>query len=502
MTFQAGYLFGNYRIVRLIGEGGFGEVYLAENPLIDRRVAVKVLHGAMAQDAEVVRRFLNEARAASAIRHPNIVDVLDAGGTPEGAPYILMEFLDGVSLQKRLADAGRLALPQVLDIASQAGSALAAAHGVGIVHRDLKPENLFLVPDAEVPTGERVKVLDFGIAKIKHASSTGGTVKTQSGIIMGSPAYMSPEQCRDSSDVDLRSDIYSFATILYEMLAGRTPYVHSSGTQLLIMHLVERPPPLRKLAANVPAYAEAAIMRALAREREDRPSSIPAFLSELRGKASRSTAILSQPSSSPIPPARKVKAARRTERLDAVQPNTTFSRSAGDVVSSESNEQLPMPRSRRMVFVGAGVVSLCAVAAVVVSLKYRQRPAGEGQEATGRPVQISRPVMAPPEPIPAPLPPANQRVIPREQDIPTADVAEKHAEAIAAEGTQPAPKQPPIGDERRKRKIKAAENAHSSGGSPQAISPEPRHHPSVRPTGASPAANPGPAAKIIKPIEF
>jgi len=147
MPLQAGQLFGNYRVVRLIGEGGFGEVYLAENPLIDRRVAVKVLHAALAQDEELVRRFLNEARAASAIRHPNIIEVLDAGGTPDGAPYILMEFLDGVSLQKRLADAGRLALPQVLDIANQAGSALAAAHAVGIVHRDLKPENLFLVPD-------------------------------------------------------------------------------------------------------------------------------------------------------------------------------------------------------------------------------------------------------------------------------------------------------------------------------------------------------------------
>ena len=219
---EVGQLFGNYRMVRLLGEGGFGEVYLVENPLIHRRAAVKVLHAGLARDAELVRRFLNEARAASAIRHPNIVDVLDAGGTADGAPYILMEFLEGVSLQKRLADRGRLALPLVLDIARQAGSALAAAHAAGIVHRDLKPENLFLVPDTSAPGGEKVKVLDFGIAKIKHGSSSGGTVKTRTGIIMGSPAYMSPEQCKDSADVDLRSDVYSFATILYEMLAGRT----------------------------------------------------------------------------------------------------------------------------------------------------------------------------------------------------------------------------------------------------------------------------------------
>jgi serine/threonine-protein kinase len=164
MALQAGHLFGNYRIVRLLGEGGFGEVYLAENPLIERRAAVKVLHRTLAQDAELVRRFLNEARAASGIRHRNIIEVFDAGVTPEGAPYILMEFLEGVSLQKRLADKGRLPLAQALEVARQAGSALAAAHAAGIVHRDLKPENLFLVPDVGAPGGERAKILDFGIA--------------------------------------------------------------------------------------------------------------------------------------------------------------------------------------------------------------------------------------------------------------------------------------------------------------------------------------------------
>ena len=355
MPLQAGQLFGNYRVVRLIGEGGFGEVYLAENPLIDRRVAVKVLHAALAQDSELVRRFLNEARAASAIRHPNIIEVLDAGGTPDGAPYILMEFLDGVSLQKRLADTGRLALPQVLDIASQAGSALAAAHAVGIVHRDLKPENLFLVPDTGAPGGDRVKVLDFGIAKIKHGGPAGGTVRTQTGFIMGSPAYMSPEQCKDSADVDLRADIYSFATILYEMLAGRTPYVAASGTELLVMHLTETPRPLRELAANVPAHVEAAIMRALARAREGRFNSISAFLGALRGVAIGGTAILGQPSSSAISPPRA--AVPRTERIVPVQPNTTFSRSSGELEAAGSDDALvAATRSRRrMLFAVAGV---------------------------------------------------------------------------------------------------------------------------------------------------
>ena len=326
MGLQPGQLFGNYRIVRLLGEGGFGEVYLAENPLIERRAAVKVLHTALAQDAELVRRFLNEARAASAIRHRNIIEVFDAGVTPEGAPYILMEFLDGISLQKRLVDRNRLSLPQTLEIARQAGSALAAAHAAGIVHRDLKPENLFLVPDAAALSGERVKILDFGIAKMKRASGTSGTLRTQTGMIMGSPAYMSPEQCKDSADVDLRSDIYSFATIIYEMLAGRTPYLAASGTEMLISHLTGTPPPLRDWAADVPAYVEAAVMRGLARAREDRFDRIASFMGALLGAVDGGAAALSGPSPSDNVPIAIESPVSRAAQPVAAQSITTFSR--------------------------------------------------------------------------------------------------------------------------------------------------------------------------------
>jgi eukaryotic-like serine/threonine-protein kinase len=364
MAVEIGQLFGNYRMVRLLGEGGFGEVYLVENPLIGRRAAVKVLHTALAQEAELVRRFLNEARAASAIRHPNIIDVLDAGGTADGAPYILMEFLEGVSLQKRLEDRGRLALPQVLDIARQAGSALSAAHAAGIVHRDLKPENLFLVPDTGAPGGEKVKVLDFGIAKIKHGSSSGGTVKTQSGVIMGSPAYMSPEQCKDSADVDLRSDVYSFATILYEMLAGGTPHVAATGTEMLVMHLTATPRPLRELAADVPAHVEAAIMRGLARARDDRFDGMTSFLEALQGGTASGTMVLSTP-------VKMVSAANanpeiRLERTIALPAATTFSRASGQVAVTDDDDQLFAPkRPRRWRFVAIGCVAAAVVAAGV-----------------------------------------------------------------------------------------------------------------------------------------
>jgi len=354
MALQAGHLFGNYRIVRLLGEGGFGEVYLAENPLIERRAAVKVLHTALAQDAELVRRFLNEARAASAIRHRNIIEVFDAGVTPEGAPYILMEFLEGVSLQKRLLDQGRLPLPVALEVARQAGSALAAAHEAGIVHRDLKPENIFLVPDPAAPGGERVKILDFGIAKIKSRSGTGGTMRTQTGLIMGSPAYMSPEQCKDSADVDLRSDVYSFAIIVYEMLAGRTPYVAASGTEMLIMHLTGTPAPLCESVAGLPAHVDAAIMRGLARARADRFDSIASFVGALRGDEGGGSVVLSRQSSSDdLPAAGPIAQVGRTV---VAKTATTFSHATGEVAVSD-DAPLVATRNHRwpLYAVGGGV---------------------------------------------------------------------------------------------------------------------------------------------------
>jgi serine/threonine-protein kinase len=369
MAVEVGQLFGNYRMVRLLGEGGFGEVYLVENPLIHRRAAVKVLHTELARDAELVRRFLNEARAASAIQHPNIIDVLDAGGTADGAPYILMEFLEGVSLQKRLADRGRLDLPQALDIANQAGSALAAAHAAGIVHRDLKPENLFLVPDTRAPGGERVKVLDFGIAKIKQGSSSGGTVQTKSGIIMGSPAYMSPEQCKDSADVDLRSDVYSFATILYEMLAGRTPHVAATGTEMLVMHLTETPRPVRQLAPDAPAHVEAAIMRGLARARDDRFESIPAFLGALQGSVASGTIVLSQPAPARARPVVVAATQVLVERTTASPASTTFSRATGEVGAANEDEPLSVPKPhRRWLPITIGCTAVAAIGMLVLVL--------------------------------------------------------------------------------------------------------------------------------------
>jgi eukaryotic-like serine/threonine-protein kinase len=283
MALIAGQIFGNYQVVRLVGEGGFGEVYEACNELLQRRAAIKVLHTRMVEEPELVRRFFNEARAASAIRHPNIIEVLDAGVAPGGEPYILMEFLEGDSLQRRLLREGRMPVRMALEIARQTGSALSAAHAAGIIHRDLKPENIFLVTDPDSPIGFRVKVLDFGIAKVRLRGAWGSAVKTQAGLVMGSPAYMSPEQCRDSSEVDHRSDIYSLAVMVYEMLAGTPPFASQSTNAMLVLQLSANPPPLRSLVPDVADYVEQAVMRALSKERDLRYDCVADFVGALRG---------------------------------------------------------------------------------------------------------------------------------------------------------------------------------------------------------------------------
>jgi predicted Ser/Thr protein kinase len=407
MALQAGQAFGNYRIVRLLGEGGFGEVYLAENPLLERRAAVKVLHTGLARDPELVRRFLNEARAASAIRHPNIIEVFDAGLTPEDAPYILMEFLEGVSLQKHLAEKGRLGLDLVLDIARQAGSALGAAHAAGIVHRDLKPENVFLMPDPNLPGAVRVKILDFGIAKIKRSAASGGTLRTQAGLIMGSPAYMSPEQCKDSADVDLRSDIYSFGVIVYEALTGQPPFMAASATEILVMQLTATPAPLREGIANVPLHVEAAVMRALAKERNQRFDSVASFVSALRGEG---VATKVGTAGSPVVGTRAADSDRPSDPTPmAGAPSvTTFSRATGEVGVSTDDEVLPtVARHRRWPLVALGGLVGMGLAIFLLVRPGHGPASREATSNAGVAVPAAPPAAPPPPPpqqVAAPVP--------------------------------------------------------------------------------------------------
>jgi len=249
-----------------------GAVYLAEHPGIGRRVAIKVLKAELDHDPQLLTRFLNEARAANAIRHPNIIEVLDSGTTERGASYLVMELLEGESLSARIKRLSRLDERSAVEIAMQTASGLGAAHAKGIIHRDLKPDNLFVIPEESDAARERVKILDFGIAKL-HAMA-GDSLKTRTGTLMGTPVYMSPEQCLGTKEVDHRSDIYSLGIIIYEMLAGRPPFVSEGFGELLSMHLHESPGSLRELAPQVTAEVEFAVMRMLAKKPHERYQSM------------------------------------------------------------------------------------------------------------------------------------------------------------------------------------------------------------------------------------
>jgi serine/threonine-protein kinase len=212
---------GQYRIKNLIGTGGMGVVYEAEHTLLGRPAAVKVLLPQYSQNQSIVARFFNEAKAATAIRHPGIIEIFDFGWHTDGAAYIVMEYLDGETLGARRKK-GPMSWQAVLAVTRQIAGALAAAHNKGIVHRDLKPDNVFIVHDPEVPGGERIKLLDFGIAKL--AGEQTGEHKTRTGAVIGTPTYMSPEQCRGVA-IDNRADLYSLGVIMFRLIAGRAPFV-------------------------------------------------------------------------------------------------------------------------------------------------------------------------------------------------------------------------------------------------------------------------------------
>jgi eukaryotic-like serine/threonine-protein kinase len=357
--------FGNYRILSLLGQGGMGAVYLAEHPEIGRKVAIKVLHTGFDRDAQVLGRFLNEARAANAIRHPNLIEILDSGTTDDGTPYLVMEFLEGESVAARIRRQGRLPLPQLFEFSKQIASAVGAAHRKGIIHRDLKPENLFIVNLPEVER-EFIKVLDFGIAKLQM-SAPGSSVKTNSGMLIGTPVYMSPEQCRATKELDARSDIYSLGIILHEMAVGRPPFFSEGFGELVVMHISTPPPPLRSIDPSIPPALEALVLTCLAKSPNDRYASMSDLLAALKDVSG--VAYVSQRLSAPASVNDTLPATGTTpygERVRAVEYLTPVSPTAPPGPAPAFTIQPTQPRtSRRKVLVAtAGVISTSAIAGV------------------------------------------------------------------------------------------------------------------------------------------
>jgi serine/threonine-protein kinase len=270
-TLEPGAMVGEYQVTGVIGEGGMGTVYAGVQPLIDKRVAIKVLKPAISHDPAEMKRFLAEARAANRIGHPNIVDIFSFGTLADGSQYYVMEYLTGQSLARLLEQKQILGYGEAHAILAQVLDALEAAHGRKIVHRDLKPENIFV---SERPGGGvTAKLLDFGIAKVTDDS--GATAQTRTGVPMGTPLFMSPEQVKGRG-VDQQSDVYSVGVILYRIFTGSVPFLADTIYDVMTAHVTRPPVPPRELA-QVPEELDRVILSCLAKDKAGRPASVAAL---------------------------------------------------------------------------------------------------------------------------------------------------------------------------------------------------------------------------------
>ncbi|MEP6864624.1 MAG: serine/threonine-protein kinase [Deltaproteobacteria bacterium] len=283
-----GALLGSYRITDELSSGGMGTIYRARHELLGRDAAVKVLRAELTSDAELVDRFFTEARAATAIRHPSIIEVFDFGYTEAGEAYLVMELLDGESLHAHLVRFKPAGLPpqEAAFLARALANALVAAHAKGILHRDLKPANIFLVPDTEQPYGVRVKILDFGIAKLVDPTGQPlGRSHTIDGALIGTPRYMAPEQARSAKAIDHRADLYSLGCILYEMVVGEAPFPKGGSGEVIAMHLFEEVRPPRERVPGISPELDHIILRLLQKEPADRFASAQEVSRALAGPA-------------------------------------------------------------------------------------------------------------------------------------------------------------------------------------------------------------------------
>ncbi len=275
-------LLDRYRLVKKLGEGGMGTVYLAEHVTIKKRCAIKLLNPEYAHKADLVERFLQEARAASMIAHENVVEITDYGAAPNGSVFFVMEMLNGEDLGETIKREAPIPWSRVSPMAMQICRALAAAHDKGIVHRDMKPENCFRIERSGNP--DFIKVLDFGIAKVTSEDPDGtGARLTSTGMIFGTPTYMSPEQAQGQT-VDHRSDIYAVGVILYELITGRPPFYADNFMGILTKHMFDAPHAPSEVApmAGISPEVEALVLKALQKDRELRYQSMQEFMAAMR----------------------------------------------------------------------------------------------------------------------------------------------------------------------------------------------------------------------------
>ena len=391
-----------YRIVRKIGEGGMGAVYQAEHALIEKKMALKILFQDLTRRPDLIARFLQEAKSASRIGHENVIDISDFGQSPEGLVFIAMEYLDGQDLGRTLKKTGAMDWVRARPILMQIAKGLRAAHGNGIIHRDMKPENVYLIQKEGRP--DFVKVLDFGIAKIVTDDGGSGPALTQTGMIFGTPEYMSPEQAQGNPP-DHRVDVYAVGCIMYHMLTGSVPFTADNFMGILTKHLLEPvvPPRKRRPDLDIMPDVEAICLKAMEKDRDKRFPDMDAFYRALGAAGGMPF----EPSQVFVPP-RAPKASLKYPTLAAANPEARESRTA--IASSGTFEDERPVRldeapagSRKPLMIALVVGGLAlAAAGAVLALRSSGKPATPEQTIANKPASTAPAAVAPAAPPPAP----------------------------------------------------------------------------------------------------
>jgi serine/threonine protein kinase len=355
---------GKYEIGRKLGQGGFGEIYAGRDTELGRELAIKVLRPEHTQRPQVVQRFLQEARAAARISHPGIVTVFECGQTDDHTVYIAMELLVGETLAARIKRE-LLPLPTVIALTRQLASALAAAHASGIIHRDLKPQNVFLVPDAAAVGGVRVKILDFGIAKL--SDTLGSNIQTHSMEMMGTPLYMSPEQCKSSANVDGRSDIYALGCMFYAMLTGSPPFAGKTFVEVLQAKELGTFPTARSVNENVPERLDLVLLKMVQKQPKHRYATGAEVVRDLESlglAATRLSFLAKMPKSGLVADAKPGPGKTLTESgVPSIDPHVWYLKMSGGIGKFSTEQVLAM--------IDSGKVNMTTMASHLVKSDYR-----------------------------------------------------------------------------------------------------------------------------------
>ncbi|HEX7998971.1 MAG TPA: protein kinase [Pyrinomonadaceae bacterium] len=399
-------LANKYRIEELINEGGMGAVYRSTHVLMEKTVAIKVLHPALAADDKIVARFSREAKAASRISHPHALNVTDFGESDNGVVFLVMEYLHGKTLKEVIHEGGPMPLTRVVEIIRQVCGALEAAHGEGVVHRDLKSDNIMLVDVSG--GGDWAKVLDFGIAKITEKVGQDPAL-TAPNLIIGTPQYMSPEQCSQASEIDARSDIYSLGIILFEMLVGHVPFTGESPTAVMMKHLQDAPPSVLEERKDLPASVGRVVARALAKRPEDRFQTV-SDLSESLAEAAEDPPVAVAASTNPgasdrhtnriLVPTGSNEAPRDTSNDDYDEATVVRARTIDEVDEPEFVRHAVAPPEsvniwKIVIPAIAGLVVLFGVIYALTGRNSAQPPSNSNNltvDPNGQPVQSASPV--------------------------------------------------------------------------------------------------------------